>query len=138
MIIGFSPRLKALHKHIMCYSQNLIRIFENNKNKKNYPTKQTLKMQKNALNVPRYTDHHVHIALTKIERKQIEIVKNKEYWSLFKHSKDIEEVDEEIKRDRDSSVDSLGSNSPDDILSKCNFLLKYLFTNSSRAYRASA
>ena len=79
-------------------------------------------MQKNALNVLRYTDHHVHVALSKIERKQIEIVKNKEYWSLFKHSKDIEEVDEEIKRDRDSSVDSLGSNSPDDILSKCNFL----------------
>ena len=80
-------------------------------------------MRRNAQNVPKRTDYHVHIALTRIERKQIEIVKNKEYWNLFKNSKDIEEVNEEIKRDREISVDSLGSNSPDDILSKCNFFI---------------
>ena len=81
-------------------------------------------MQRNALGVPKRKNHHVHVALTKIERMQIEIVRNKESWSLFKNSKDIEEVDEEIKQDRESSIDSLGSNSPDDILSKCNFTFK--------------
>ena len=80
-------------------------------------------MQTNGHNVPKRTDYHVHITLTRIERRNVEIVKNKEYWSLFKNSKDIEEVDEEIKRERESSVDSLGSNSPDDILSKCNFII---------------
>ena len=57
-------------------------------------------MQKNALNVPKRIDHNVHVALTKIERMKVEIVKNKENWSFLKHSKDLEEVDEEIKLDR--------------------------------------
>ena len=45
------------------------------------------------IRVKKRTDYHVHVALTKIERRHIEIVNKKEHWSLFKHSKDIEEVE---------------------------------------------
>ena len=48
------------------------------------------------MRVQQRTDYHVHVALTKIERQQIEIVNNMEYWSLLKHSKAIEEVDKAV------------------------------------------
>ena len=51
---------------------------------------------------------------------------NKELWSFYKHSKDIEEVDKALKEGRDmveNSDNSLDSISPDDIISKCNYQL---------------
>ena len=78
------------------------------------------------IRVQQRTDYQVHVALTKIERRKIEIVNNKELWSFFKHSKDIEEVDKAVKEGRDmveNSDNSLDSISPDDIISKCNYQL---------------
>lgn len=37
-------------------------------------------------------DHHVSVALNRIERRQIEIERNKELWSFYKLSEDIDDV----------------------------------------------